>query len=773
MPVHLRCKAAVRQANPGLAPPGRNPGISPPLSQLGNRSQASYWLNTPTPTAYPDLVPAIDVSWFGACRPLVIPHAITHTPPNGRERGLLTSDTLQDGIMRKALVSGTGKGRPSNADTVGENRSNPGMPQTRTSATQPPPAANVVATSPGNEAPGGSKTFEFVLVTDSESRKQVRRHAMRQYMRQRRLDGIARLESTRVQVSGWSNAGGPAGGAAALSPSPRVEELDERENTQNRTRTRSVSSSRRGVSSQPDSSSGRDDPPDNEDEVMLDILREFGTSDPKVTPGSGSVDPFNSYPLALNKSDQSLIHHFVTTYPMMMYKMGDAQQNNPIRGIFCTLALQDPVPFQAMLAIASKHLAGVEGQHESVQSLTHKMRALRLLNERLQSDVGDECDGTIYAAATMAVIEKWSKDPTIERMHIQGIQQLVRRRGGMRAMRATSPFLENVLYWVDLSCAPRAIMGASMPWSGEVPDTVPSTLPFMSPELCLTTTDTNTHETSDILQACEDFLTFFRSLEALQQSLIARPLPLWPTAHETSRREQSHHLFDPSTPLYSILTTLPDYNHGIRDIRFIDEYACMACLFYLNVALYDFYLTSRNFTSYLHWLSSELRKINPHSNPSISSLLWIFMGNGGYISTEPPDQGERSWFVSRMVRVAKRLEWTRRGTLWDYLRDTLLGFITTQQECGIGSDRITEPEMLARKTYRGLLWDEDEMRKDILGTLYTGPPTFSIPLKTESPVYALEPLKYSGALQPGLGFPTTKDAKPFFAETDDLQVFQH
>lgn len=95
----------------------------------------------------------------------------------------------------------------------------------------------------------------------------------------------------------------------------------------------------------------------------------------------------------------------VTTYPMMMYKMGDAYQDNPIKGIFHHLTLHDSVPFQAMLAISSKHLAGAEGQNESVQSLTHKMRALRLLNERLQSDVGGKHDGTIYAAATMAVIE--------------------------------------------------------------------------------------------------------------------------------------------------------------------------------------------------------------------------------------------------------------------------------------------------------------------------------------------------------------------------------
>lgn len=92
----------------------------------------------------------------------------------------------------------------------------------------------------------------------------------------------------------------------------------------------------------------------------------------------------------------------------MMYKMtGRAGLNtkNPIQVIFQSLAMKDKLAFQAMLAIAAKHRAGVEGKTENVQSLTHKMKALRLVNERIQSDVGSPDDGVIYAVATLAVIE--------------------------------------------------------------------------------------------------------------------------------------------------------------------------------------------------------------------------------------------------------------------------------------------------------------------------------------------------------------------------------
>jgi hypothetical protein len=95
----------------------------------------------------------------------------------------------------------------------------------------------------------------------------------------------------------------------------------------------------------------------------------------------------------------------IVTYPSMMYKFADSVANNPMMEIFRQLALHDNLSFQAMLAIASKHRAGVEGKADSVQSLTHKMRALRLINERIQTDSQGLQDGTIYAVATMAVIE--------------------------------------------------------------------------------------------------------------------------------------------------------------------------------------------------------------------------------------------------------------------------------------------------------------------------------------------------------------------------------
>ncbi|KAB8228484.1 uncharacterized protein BDW43DRAFT_303845 [Aspergillus alliaceus] len=568
-----------------------------------------------------------------------------------------------------------------------------------------------------------SRNFEFVLVTDNESRRQVRRHAMRQYMHQRRLDSIARLGASRIPVGGWTTR--PPSDSHASDTSSRVEEVQEEEpaNLKAESPPKTEEQPTPAHSRRPSRLLIPKLHKVKREEETSPPVTAYKPSDPRASPGEGGkIDPFSSYPISVGRVDHELIQHFVVTYPSMMYKFAESIANNPMMEIFRQFALHDELPFQAMLAIASKHRAGVDGRVESVQSLTHKMRALRLMNERIQSDSKGQHDGTIYAVATMAVIEKWSKDASIERMHFKGLASMVRNRGGMHGMRASSPFLEKVLYWVDFSCAPKAIYGTSLPWSGNVPDVSPVGLDFIDPEIHLAIPHHSPHHFAaeegaeslcDQLRACEDFLRFFRRLHELEYTALESPSIV---VSENTRQQSKR--FGPGTQLYSILTMLPDYDHGIRDVRFIDEFTCMTCLFFLATALYDCYLNSSNFDRYLDWLGLEIKKLNPYTNPSITSVLWFFLNNGGYPTGHASDAGERCWVVSRMIRIAKRLEWKCNGTIWDRLRQVLIDFILTQQECALGTDQVTEEALVARQQKRrrsaGYLWNEDEMRGYIL-----------------------------------------------------------
>lgn len=295
-----------------------------------------------------------------------------------------------------------------------------------------------------------SKNFEIVLVTDNESRRQVRRHAMRQYMRQRRLDSIARLETPRLPIGGWVNRQVLSEASSSSIP-PSPVEIPVKDTSPEEEKSSLVKD---GEPCTPVSWTGPLMPlASKSSKVKTEEPSSpsfpnvsYTLSDPRSSPGHGAVeDPFSCYPIPVSHSDHELIQHckfflgspyshtdhadldtsargasartilislsgglhckVIVTYPSMMYKFADSVANNPMMEIFRQLALHDNLSFQAMLAIASKHRAGVEGKADSVQSLTHKMRALRLINERIHTDSQGLQDGTIYAVATMAVIE--------------------------------------------------------------------------------------------------------------------------------------------------------------------------------------------------------------------------------------------------------------------------------------------------------------------------------------------------------------------------------
>lgn len=151
------------------------------------------------------------------------------------------------------------------------------------------------------------QNFEFVLVTDAESRRQVRRHAMRQYMRQRRADGIARLGSSRVPVPSWSSRTPDSQQNGSLSPEENHDDSEEEKYM-------ALSSPGR----EPTISNASEDPPSSASLVashsrhgsMLISRSPQQSLAPLVTPGPGPrTDPFNSFPLSLKDDDQKLINH--------------------------------------------------------------------------------------------------------------------------------------------------------------------------------------------------------------------------------------------------------------------------------------------------------------------------------------------------------------------------------------------------------------------------------------------------------------------------------
>lgn len=147
-----------------------------------------------------------------------------------------------------------------------------------------PPGSSGAA--PAAAQSSSSQSFEFVLVNDQGSRRQVRRHAMRQYMRQRRLDGIARLASSRAPMPGWLNAADSSFESMIQEDSENVDDARGSKECGNAI-------------------------------VPIRTAKNLSNSSSLISlisPGAGGRrDPFNSYPMPISEQDHRLINH--CTYP--------------------------------------------------------------------------------------------------------------------------------------------------------------------------------------------------------------------------------------------------------------------------------------------------------------------------------------------------------------------------------------------------------------------------------------------------------------------------
>lgn len=158
----------------------------------------------------------------------------------------------------------------------------------------------------GQQSPG-SKDFEIVLVTDDQSRRQVRRHAMRQHIRQRRLDGIARLETRRTLIGGW---------AVREASDPPLLHTPTREGD-----VQDVSLVNSDVISNDEEQPAFVNGPKSlavvpwpsgnkrEDDSILPAISSCLPYPHPSTGPSGIVDPFDVYPIAIAHADHQLIDH--------------------------------------------------------------------------------------------------------------------------------------------------------------------------------------------------------------------------------------------------------------------------------------------------------------------------------------------------------------------------------------------------------------------------------------------------------------------------------
>ncbi|KAK1968299.1 hypothetical protein LY78DRAFT_679461 [Colletotrichum sublineola] len=165
----------------------------------------------------------------------------------------------------------------------------------------------------------------------------------------------------------------------------------------------------------------------------------------------GSLDPFDSYPQTRlpREQVQRLIHSFLHKIAFEYYPLDLRATSNPFLVSWWPLALGDPALFHVSLQTAclDEELLARKGFRSSEILMADSVALLRRKVQDMSLAVQD---GTMNSVITLAAIEFGKGNTRVSSMHVAGVKKLVDMRGGINAVRQTSPLTARMVSWVSM-----------------------------------------------------------------------------------------------------------------------------------------------------------------------------------------------------------------------------------------------------------------------------------------------------------------------------------
>ncbi|KAL3451140.1 hypothetical protein BJX65DRAFT_269029 [Aspergillus insuetus] len=164
-----------------------------------------------------------------------------------------------------------------------------------------------------------------------------------------------------------------------------------------------------------------------------------------------SFDPFDSYPSTRLPREhvQRLIHSFLHKIAFQYYPLDLNASSNPFLVSWWPLALGDPALFHVSLQTAclDEELLAQRGFHASEVLMAD---SVALLRRKVEDPSLAVQDGTMNSVITLAAIEFGKGNTQVSQMHVDGVKKLVDMRGGINAVRQTSPLTARMVSWVSM-----------------------------------------------------------------------------------------------------------------------------------------------------------------------------------------------------------------------------------------------------------------------------------------------------------------------------------
>jgi len=246
------------------------------------------------------------------------------------------------------------------------------------------------------------------------------------------------------------------------------------------------------------------------------------------------VDPFNCWPVAWNRDLEQNFRFLINAFGPSMF--GYMPNNNGF-DIFRTqaqLVLTDPAAFHSLMILSTLRQGQIAGKTlPGMSALWHRIEALRLIKERIESGDMDKCtsEGSIYAVmCLMGIGAGWNAVDQNE-FDSSALNRLVLLKGGLSVLSQAHPVLEMSLFGM-------AVL---------TPGLLRSDL-YTVNELSVTN-----QQGQDAKVLLYSLLGFLRGTSGLRRK-------------SPSALGRVQAMFAPGTPTYSLLTYTPDHP-GVYDHR--------------------------------------------------------------------------------------------------------------------------------------------------------------------------------------------------------------
>ena len=331
---------------------------------------------------------------------------------------------------------------------------------------------------------------------------------------------------------------------------------------------------------------------------------------------------------------------------MLAYQMfggGTRASFNPFRDVIFSLAMDDPPSFEAIMAISACHNDALHQQKPGAASAFHRMKALRLLQDRISnSECQSVSEGTIFTTSALWCLETHYGNDTAMFSHISGLRQMIIDRGGLETLE-TNPKLQMIIAWCMLA--------------------LPGVMSFGRSKLLESSAEVEVDPVEAVLDPCRDEVQSF--LEKIQQSSQSRPCPY----------KAESFAFQQGSPLQRLLSgpCIPRVGHyGLGKAHVTRAICRLAILLHIHSIFLDFQASADLIRHHMRRIRASVIEHELDRNLNVDSaaiLLWAIMKDECAIGLENP---ARTWQVARMISVAKSktLEWV------ENVAEMLLGYLT-------------------------------------------------------------------------------------------------